>query len=112
MISSPRPPFGDTTATQINHEASTGFKDIWEGLTGIAQGALGVAKLVDMAAMGTGVAAIEAISFVPAMGIAMFSSLTVPQVLKEATRFANNPIAARAAGYGVLALTAGLTLKA
>ena len=108
----PKPPFGDTTATQINYEASTGFQDVWEGFTGIAQGVLGAVKLVDMAAMGTGVAAIGAMSFVPAMGIAMFSSLTVPQVLKEATRFANNPIVARAAGYGVLALTAGLTLEA
>ncbi|PIQ71432.1 hypothetical protein COV87_03495, partial [Candidatus Roizmanbacteria bacterium CG11_big_fil_rev_8_21_14_0_20_37_16] len=61
----PRLPFGDTTATQINYEASTGFQDAWEGLTGIAQGVLGVVKLVDMAAMGTGVAAIEAMSFVP-----------------------------------------------
>ncbi len=107
----PRPPFGDTTATQINYEARTGFQDTWKGLTGIAQGVLGVAKLVDMAAMGTGVAAIEAIAFVPAVGIAMFSSLTLPQVLKEATHFANNPIAARAAGYGVLALGAGLYLN-
>lgn len=102
------PPWGDSTTSQIFYEAQTSLSDVWKGLTGIAQGALGVAKLVDMAAMGTGVVVIEGAAFIPAMGIAMFTSRTVPQVLREAAAIANNPVAARAVGYAVLAVGAGL----
>lgn len=99
--------WGNSTASQIFYEAQTGLSDVWKGLTGIAQGSLGVAKLVDMTAMGTGVAVIEGAAFIPAMGIAMVTPKTVPQVLKEVASFANNPVASRAVGYAALAAGAG-----